>query len=79
MTLTVMVPLPPTMEVPDRILSPGFLRTGFDSPVNADSSTERPWDEETTPSAGTWSPIFKETASSITRSSVGTCSSLPSL
>jgi hypothetical protein len=46
-------PAPATTKLPDRDSSPRRFATGSDSPVNSDSSSSKPSDVRTTPSAGT--------------------------
>ena len=71
-------PWPATTIAPDSIWSPGTLRIGSDSPVSSDSSSSRPSDERTTPSAGTWSPERTSSRSSSTTCSTGISIDTPS-
>ena len=63
--------VPAVIKLPERILSPSFLRTGLDSPVSMDSLTSRPLQLYTDPSVTIWSPEATRIMSSRTISLTG--------
>ena len=71
-------PSPSSAKVPEKTSSPTLRTTGSDSPVRSDSSSARPSERVSFPSAGSWSPLPTRTRSPTTTSETATWRGVPS-